>query len=1361
VREQSPATEAAKIADTNIMRHSTFARLLLLLTVSLLSANAGEPWDKPFSSDTAALLRRAGQLTAPEDQEVQVLLEEHLISVKPGGRVHATLRKVYRVLTEDAVDDWSSAEQSYQPWREQKPEIRARVITRAGSVHLLDPKTIADSPAAELDSNVFSDSRVVRAPLPAIEPGAVVEYEIATDAGPAFPEAGVARRVQVIDSVPLERFHLAIDAPPGVPLQTVYRQIADSAIRKTTSKAGARVEIELGPFKPRKTFEGSLPPDVSPFPYLAFSTAPAWSTLAARYSEIVDRQIQSADVKSLVETVDSKSTPLAMVARLATELHRKVRYTGVEFGEAAVVPAPPPEVLQRRYGDCKDKAALLVAMLRAAGLRANVALLQSGSGPDVDPNLPGLDLFDHAIVYVDGPQPLWIDATANHLRAGILPSEDQGRLALIARSGTAELVKIPEQTDSLDRREYTVQFKDFGSGSITETMESNGPSEAYLRSAYAANENAKSALERYVKSAYSAKGLGTYEVSGKDDLSLPVKVTAQAVQTPQVATDMDSASVLLGATLVIRTLPYELQAAAGETETNQPEHARTNDFLFPGAGVTERVFKLYPPVLYKVGNLPASTRMALGPLTLSQTYKTDASGVVEADFRLEIPKRRITAAEFEAARAALQKYKGRLHERISFVPETAELLATGQTAKALSLMRENTAKHDADVSAHVRLSRGLLAAGLGMAARMEAERATQLDPKSGQAWQALAWAWQNDSFGRLRQGDWNRAEALKALRKALELDSDDAIAKADLAILLEFNERGERYGKDNNEKEAIALYRELLKKQPNLVLESNLTAGLFYDGQLEEARAEARQCPENQRVLYETLVQTLQHSAGSAIVSLQTQTADPATRAQYLLKIGFTLIHLRRYPDALTFFQAATRATSVPQANALLQLISGLKRSDETMLPDTDPRSVEQKVVMLLFGEEKPSRKQLEELLVPKTGDFGIEELESARTEAFAGFQQLVDLGFTRESLADLIMSNLNLKQEGDEAHGYRMSATAITSPIPAMFVVREGERYKIIGSKDSMEAIGRRVLDLLKKNDLDGARWWLDHSIPEIPSSADGWMPAAHDYWPGGKYSNRGSDAARLAAASLIAHYDGSATDAIAILKEAYAKAGSAIDKAQIDQAFCEAYAKSKEWAPLSSTARRLVASPTFHEAGFEFLIQALEQQKDWKALEAAALEETKKKDPSHNAWKYLAIARIASGNGNGATEAIERIKSSTDGEELAAWNEIRARKVSQSTVDAMKKTDGATEVRNPYLLALLELQLKKTEDAQDALKQAVQKVDAKALDARAWVVYGGLCEQYGFPEAAKLAWDRARSAKAATRDAKWALATIDSPGH
>jgi hypothetical protein len=190
--------------------------------------------------------------------------------------------------------------------------------------------------------------------------------------------------------------------------------------------------------------------------------------------------------------VDTAGEPAEVVSRLASQLHRNIRYTGVEFGEASIVPARPEDVLQRRFGDCKDKSTLLVAMLRSAGLKANVALLRSGFGTDVDKNLPGMDWFDHAIVVVDLPQhPLWLDATASDVRIGDLPYVDQGRRALIAARETAGLVTIPEQNDGWERRTYEVRFSDFGRGRITEIMEAHGPDEAGLRARFGSGDNPK------------------------------------------------------------------------------------------------------------------------------------------------------------------------------------------------------------------------------------------------------------------------------------------------------------------------------------------------------------------------------------------------------------------------------------------------------------------------------------------------------------------------------------------------------------------------------------------------------------------------------------------------------------------------------------------------------------------------------------------------------------------------------------------------------------------------------------------------------------------------------------------------------
>ncbi len=107
------------------------------------------------------------------------------------------------------------------------------------------------------------------------------------------------------------------------------------------------------------------------------------------------------------------------------------------------MPHSPTQTLTRKYGDCKDKASLLVALLRVANIPAYVALLHEGSREDVAPNLPGMGMFDHAIVYFPGDPDLWIETTDEYARLGEIPVADQDRLALIARRGSNALLRTP------------------------------------------------------------------------------------------------------------------------------------------------------------------------------------------------------------------------------------------------------------------------------------------------------------------------------------------------------------------------------------------------------------------------------------------------------------------------------------------------------------------------------------------------------------------------------------------------------------------------------------------------------------------------------------------------------------------------------------------------------------------------------------------------------------------------------------------------------------------------------------------------------------------------------------------------------
>ncbi|HVS95545.1 MAG TPA: DUF3857 domain-containing protein [Puia sp.] len=81
----------------------------------------------------------------------------------------------------------------------------------------------------------------------------------------------------------------------------------------------------------------------------------------------------------------------------------EIRYLGLEIGTNTHRPHPPTAVFERRFGDCKDKALLLTAILRHEDIPAYVALINTETRSRLNTVAPSPGAFDHAIVAIRRP----------------------------------------------------------------------------------------------------------------------------------------------------------------------------------------------------------------------------------------------------------------------------------------------------------------------------------------------------------------------------------------------------------------------------------------------------------------------------------------------------------------------------------------------------------------------------------------------------------------------------------------------------------------------------------------------------------------------------------------------------------------------------------------------------------------------------------------------------------------------------------------------------------------------------------------------------------------------------------------------
>ncbi|OZI23576.1 cysteine protease [Bordetella genomosp. 9] len=184
-----------------------------------------------------------------------------------------------------------------------------------------------------------------------------------------------------------------------------------------------------------------------------------FATLATRYNEILSVRLPER-AAAAVAAARGKA-PAKQIAAFMQYIYDNYRYLGDwRDSERGHIPFTLAEIESRGYGDCKDLAVLLGAMLRAAGIPAEPALIRRGSyAPSL--LIPGLYAPDHAIVRVAaGGQVWWLDPTNSVFAPGhIMPDLQQRWVVVLGADGKARLDETPRHgPDEAMRAELQIRY---------------------------------------------------------------------------------------------------------------------------------------------------------------------------------------------------------------------------------------------------------------------------------------------------------------------------------------------------------------------------------------------------------------------------------------------------------------------------------------------------------------------------------------------------------------------------------------------------------------------------------------------------------------------------------------------------------------------------------------------------------------------------------------------------------------------------------------------------------------------------------------------------------------------------------------
>jgi hypothetical protein len=399
-----------------------------------------------------------------EKTNAVMLYSEDVLSVQSNGKIKKLERRVYKILRPDGREygvvradfDTESKINNMHGWC---------IPSQGKDYEVKEKDAIETALLGVQNGELMTDLKSKILTIPASDPGNIVGYEIEQELRPyvlqdfwAFQEV----------NVPVREAHYSLTLPAGWEYKAFWLNHAELP-PSGGSGQWQWVVNDVPAIKP----EGGMPPlqSVAGFMVISlFGNASGrtngfedWRAMGKWESTLASgRRDASPELKKKTAEITANATStLAKMRALAEFMQKDIRYVAIQLGIGGWQPHPASEIFLHKYGDCKDKATLLSAMLNEIGVESYYLDINTERGT-ITPATPATRWFDHVVLAIRLPNDLndpslhmvishpklgrllIFDPTDEFTPFGHLRGELQESFALLVTPEGGELIKVPQ-----------------------------------------------------------------------------------------------------------------------------------------------------------------------------------------------------------------------------------------------------------------------------------------------------------------------------------------------------------------------------------------------------------------------------------------------------------------------------------------------------------------------------------------------------------------------------------------------------------------------------------------------------------------------------------------------------------------------------------------------------------------------------------------------------------------------------------------------------------------------------------------------------------------------------------------------------
>jgi hypothetical protein len=445
----------------------------------------------PASGSVPVWLRQAASAPLPSDAArapAAILFSEAEVRLGKDGARRTQRRHAVKILASEGREH-AVAWVIYRSDTDKVRALRAWLVRPSGQVHVYGKKDLLDRELSE--GAFYQDVRIQS--LHAVreaEIGSVFGFESLVEERSDFRQ--LDWRFQ--DRLPVALSRLRLLLPKGWQLESFA--FGRSGLEPAVQGSSYTWQLRDLPFLEAEPASPALP-HLAPRAAMTFvppagsgaglATAfRSWADVSRYLSALNDPQAQPGEAAAAKARELGAGTQGTWEAVKAIgSFVQRLRYVSIQTGlgrGGGYRPSPAAEVYARGYGDCKDKANLMRAMLGAVGIESHPVALWSGDAAYVQEAWPSPQQFNHAILAVRVPAEveapavlehpslgrlLMFDPTNPYTQLGDLPGAQQGSLALVVAGDSGTLLRMPMAPPGSNRLERSVEAQLASDGSIS------------------------------------------------------------------------------------------------------------------------------------------------------------------------------------------------------------------------------------------------------------------------------------------------------------------------------------------------------------------------------------------------------------------------------------------------------------------------------------------------------------------------------------------------------------------------------------------------------------------------------------------------------------------------------------------------------------------------------------------------------------------------------------------------------------------------------------------------------------------------------------------------------------------------------